>query len=73
MWAAGDNIHFYKVHTGEIDSYSRQIGPLLGGHPVWITVLVNLEVDARGGGSHAEINYSDGTGRSIWAMSMFVG
>ncbi len=73
MWAAGDNIYFYKVHIGEIDSYSRQIGPLLGGHPVWITVAVGLEVDARGGGSHAEINYADGPGRSVWAMSMFIG
>lgn len=73
MWVTGDNIHFYRFHQGETDAYSYQIGPLLGGHTTWITLVVELQVDARGGGSRAEINYADGTGHSIWPMSVLVG
>lgn len=73
MFAAGDNINFQQIQLGEIETYGRKIGPLLGGHIVWITMAVELSTQAIGSGSHAEINYADGLGDCVWPMGVYVG
>lgn len=58
-----DNINATKTYDStqfNWDNFS-----LKAGDPVWVKVSISLDAFANGGGSYAEINYSDGTANYI--------
>ena len=69
--ASGDNIN-------EFESYDRTLffdysAPLRAGDPVVVTARITLEAVAAGSGSHAEINFQDGTANYIMPLFLSVG
>jgi hypothetical protein len=69
--ASGDNIN-------EFVSYDRTIffdysAPLRAGDPVVVTARITLNAAASGSGSHAEINFKDGTANYIMPLFLSVG
>ncbi len=69
--ASGDNIN-------EFESYDQTkffdfSAPLRAGDPVVVTARITLNAVASGSGSHAEINFSDGTANYIMPLFLSVG
>jgi len=69
--ASGDNIN-------EFESYDRTLffdysAPLRAGDPVVVTARITLDAAAAGSGSHAEINFQDGTANYIQPLFLSVG
>ncbi len=69
--ASGDNIN-------DFESYDRTLffdysASLRAGDPVVVTARITLGAVASGGGSHAEINFSDGTANFIQPLFLSVG
>lgn len=57
------NIDVYNFYD-KLDKFTYT-APLKSGDPVWIQIRIGLRAHARGNGSYAEINFSDGGGNTI--------